>query len=83
MKGKVTIINTAKGVIGVETENNEYSVIEILGSYCPELGDIVSGPLEELGGETLKCLSDGIKFDVYIQDIHASYSLAKQMIINF
>lgn len=83
MKGRVEIINNAKGVIAVKTENNGYSVIEVIDSYCPELGDIISGPLEELGGETLKCVSDGVSFDVYIQDIHASFNSAKQMLINF
>lgn len=80
MRGRVEMINPTKGFIAIRTENDEFSVVEIVDSYCPELGAIVSGPLEELGGESLKCLDDSMKFDVYIQDIHSNYSNAKRML---
>ena len=81
VRGRVEMINPTKGFIAVKTENNEFSVVEVIDSYCPELGAIVSGKLEELGGEILKCLDDGMIFDVYIQDIHSSHSNAKQMLM--
>ncbi|QTB21567.1 hypothetical protein J1907_17735 [Lysinibacillus sphaericus] len=80
MRGRVEMINLSKGFIAVRTENDEFSVVEILDSYCPELGAILIGPLEELGGETLKCIDDSTEFDVYIQDIHSNYSNAKSML---
>lgn len=83
MRGRVEMINSSKGFLAVKTENNEFSVVEVIDSYCPELGAVVSGPLEELGGETLKCLDDGMEFDVYIQDIHSNYSNAKRMLMAY
>lgn len=83
MRGIVEMTYPAKGVIAVKTENDEFSVVEVIDSYFPELGSIVSGPLEELGEETLKCLNDGIEFDVCIQDIHSSHLNAKQMLRNY
>lgn len=80
MRGRIEMINPHKGFVAVRTESNEFSVVEIIDSYFPEIGAIVSVHLEELGGETLKCLDDGITFDVYIQDIHSTYANAKMML---
>ena len=53
MIGKVRAINQQKGFIAVETDGNEFSVIELLGGYDVEIGDVISGDLESLGGKTV------------------------------
>lgn len=53
MDGKVYIINHQIGWIGILTENNSFSISEVLEMTLPSIGDIVSGDLESLGGEML------------------------------
>lgn len=80
MRGTIEMINPKKGMIAVRTEDDEYSVLELLGGYSPEIGDILSGELENLGGEDVKNISQNEIWSVYIQDIHGTKSLAKRMI---
>ncbi|AMX00403.1 hypothetical protein [Rummeliibacillus stabekisii] len=71
MKGIVEYANKKKGFIAVMTENDDYSIVEVIDSYVPEIGSTLYGELENLGAERLKCLDDGVEFDVIIQDIHS------------
>lgn len=80
MKGIVEFVNVNKGFVAVMTENHDYSIVEIVDSYFPEIEAIVYGNLENLGGETLKCIDDGVEFDVFIQDIHSNLNNAKSML---
>lgn len=80
MRGRVEMINQLKGFIAVKTENNDYSVVEVIDSYFPELGAIVLGALNGLGGETLRCLDNQIEFEVFIQEIYSDYTNAKRML---
>lgn len=80
MRGRVEMINPTNNFIAIRTENEEFSVIEVLDSYCPELGAVILGALNELGEGTLKCLSDNTEFDAYIQDIHSNYLNAKRLL---
>ncbi|WP_299514796.1 hypothetical protein [uncultured Rummeliibacillus sp.] len=82
MKGIVEFVNVNKGFVAVMTENHDYSIVEIVDSYVPEIEAIVYGNLENLGGETLKCIDDGVEFDVFIQDIHSNLNNAKRILFN-
>lgn len=76
----IEMINYKKGMIAVRTESDEYSVLELLGGYSPEIGDIIVGNLEGLGGEDVKNITQDEIWSVYIQDIHGSSIIAKKMI---
>lgn len=69
MVGKVYIINHQMEWIAILTESGSFSIAEVLGKP-PELGDIVLGDLESLGGETLYNRTTNEKIDVFIQDIY-------------
>ena len=47
-------------------------MLELIGGYSPNLGDVISGNLEQLGGEEVSNLTQGEKWDVFIQDILGS-----------
>ena len=72
MKGTTELISPNEAMIGVRTENGGFSVLELIGGYSPNLGDVISGNLEQLGGEEVSNLTQGEKWDVFIQDILGS-----------
>lgn len=80
MRGVIKLINKRRGMIAVRTDHDEYSVLELLGGYSPEIGDVISGNLENLGGESVKNITQGEAWDVFIQDIHGLKQTALRMI---
>ncbi|MBA7577804.1 hypothetical protein ES708_19659 [subsurface metagenome] len=79
MIGKVRAINQQKGFIAVETDGNEFSVIELLGEYGVEIGDVISGDIESLGGETVINKTQSEEMDVFIQDCHCDAQRVRQL----
>lgn len=78
MKANVIAINNKKSVVAVETANG-ITVFELLGGYEVELGDVISGRLENLGGETFRNETRRESLDVYVQGIHCSPQNARQL----
>lgn len=72
MIGKIVAANARRGMYAIELETGEHTVFELLDSCTPELGDVISGALESLGGETFSNLTQRHAFEVFVQDIHAS-----------
>lgn len=68
MRGRIISINQRRGMFVVETEANDCSLVEMLGNYDIEVGNIVDGNLHSLGGEKLKNISIGEIMDVYMQN---------------
>ena len=83
MRGIVELIGPRHGMIGVRTENDDYSVLELLGGYCLEVGDILIGELDSLGGEEVKNITQDEIWDVFIQDIYASQQSAWNLISQY
>ena len=80
MRGVIELINHNQGMIAVSTESGEFSVLELVGGYTPELGDVICGNLESLGSEEVRNHTQEEIWDVYIQDIHGSKATAAKMI---
>ena len=78
MNGQITFINQRRGMAAVLTSNGGFTVIELLGGYDVQIGDVVSGDLESHGGETIYNNTQMESMDVYIQGIHCT----KQNAIN-
>jgi hypothetical protein len=83
MKGVIEIISSRQEMVGVRTENEEFSVLELLGGYSPEIGDVITGNLENLGEEAVKNVTQDEFWDVFIQDIHGSKQIVVQMLAEF
>ena len=41
MKGIVNAVNLKKGFVAIETKGGEYSILELLGGYGVEVGDVI------------------------------------------
>lgn len=80
MRGIVVAVNARRGMIIVKTQENTYSVLELIVGYDIEPGDILKGDLEDLAGQTIYNVTQDEEMDVYIQDIQASLWHAKQLI---
>lgn len=69
MKGTIVAINEGKGMVGVETENGDFSVFELLGGDSVEIGDEVSWKEDtSLGSTILSNTTDGSHFEVFFQN---------------
>ena len=80
MKGKIELIGPQEAMVGVRTEDGGFSVLELIGGYSPEMGDVIDGELENLGGEEVKNITQDETWDVFIQDIHGSRESAWALI---
>ncbi|MEK0315056.1 hypothetical protein [Cohnella sp. 56] len=77
MKGIVYLEYRRLGFFAVQTEDDDFTVIEALGEP-PSLGDILIGELHSLGGERLFNETTKEEIDVFIQDIHVDLTEAKR-----
>ncbi|MHB1011956.1 MAG: hypothetical protein ACYC37_03505 [Desulfobacteria bacterium] len=80
MKGRVVAVNQRKGMILVETTDGECSLVELLGGYDVNTGDVIEGDLESLGGEMLRNVTSKEKMSVFVQDIHMSKTYGMKVI---
>src|SRR5438093_6038142 len=70
MKATVKVANPKRGMFGVETEDGEFVIFELLDSDEPEIGDVVSHPdFHSLGEEHYNNLTQGITISVLAQNI--------------
>ena len=69
MTGIVAKINHRSGMVAVQTETNDYSILEIIGGDPIKEGDEVSWENDTgLGHGILSNLSQNLKYEVYFQD---------------
>ncbi len=68
-------------MMAVLTKEGSHTIVEVLDELR-ELGDIISGDLETLGGETLLNETTGEKIDVFAQDFHTDLARAKSLLWN-
>lgn len=67
MKGIVKYVNSRNGLCAIEVETNNFTIFEDFDEGLA-IGDIVSGDLESLGGETLYNETQGIEVDGFIEN---------------
>lgn len=79
MNGTVRAVNSINGFAAIQTDADEYSIVELLGGEL-EPGDEVRGELEGLGGASLVNVRTGERLSVFIQDCHASPERAVQLL---
>jgi hypothetical protein len=79
MKGTVAFINPTRGMAALITENGEYTSFETLGDDV-ELGDILSGDLESVGGETWYNETKHEEIEVMVEDIYGTKQIALKII---
>jgi hypothetical protein len=80
MKGTIRLINNKRGMFAVEVDDGDYTIIELLCAGSPEVGDEIAGNLHNVAGEKIRNITQQEDWDVYIQDFHASRTVAIKMI---
>ena len=78
MQGSVIAVNPRKGFFAVLMDNG-ITVIELLGGYDVERDDVISGPLETHGSNTVRNVTQGKDMRVFIQGVWCTPQNAKQL----
>lgn len=80
MKGIVTQINRKNGLCSIKIERNSYSIFETLEFDDIDIGDIISGELQEIGGIVLKNESKKVTINGVLQNYDCTENqLSKQL----
>lgn len=79
MRGVIKAVNASIGRFSVEIASG-LTVVEQLDEIDVEAGDIVVGPLEELGRTALRHVTSNETFEVFIQAVGASERQALSML---
>ena len=72
MNGKVVYINPDNGLLVVKTERGSFSVVEAIGGYDFETGDVLSGNLETDGSKTIRNESQSENINACVQGVFSS-----------
>lgn len=67
--GVVAAMNQKRGMVAIETEDDGYTIVELLSEFEFELGDkVVWANDYGLGVETYKNVNKGVGEEVYVQN---------------
>jgi hypothetical protein len=81
VKGTVFQINQARGIVAVQTDDGDFSILELCGADPLETGDVVSWEDDTaLGGEALANYTQGEKYEVYFQNHHVAKNQLRQQL---
>jgi hypothetical protein len=82
MHGTIFEINKNRGMVGVLTENGDFSIFELLSGDTVEKGDEVLWENDTgLGDEVITKLTQGESFEVYFQNHYVSKSQLSQQLL--
>lgn len=81
--GKITILNHNRGMYAAQLSDGSYSVFELMDTNEINLGDVISGELDEEGSCILNNLSEHESFDAIIQNtgLNANMAYKRTMLI--
>lgn len=77
MNGIIRAINYNRGIIAVEVDGGDYTIVELCGDYDVNIEDVITGDLESSGGETLFNKTNNEKMDTFIQDHGCTFQQAR------
>jgi len=82
MRGTIYQINENRGMVGVFTEDGDFSIFELLSGDTVETGDEVQWQNDTgLGDEHLTNITHAESFDVYFQNHHVSKDQLRQQLL--
>lgn len=68
MEGSVVFINHQRGMYCVELSDGSYTAFELLDSNEINEEDIITGPLDKLGGGTLQNRTKKESFEAFVEN---------------
>jgi hypothetical protein len=80
--GVVAAINPNRGMVAIATEDDGFTIIELLSNFDLDVGDSVSWANGYgLGSEMYENLSKGVREGVYVQNHSVSSSNLRQQLL--
>jgi len=80
--GTVTEINPARGMVAIATEDDGFTIIELLSDWDIEVGDSVGwADGYGLGSEVYENLTKGTREEVYVQNHGVSQANLRQQLM--
>jgi hypothetical protein len=78
MEAIVELINTRRGMVAAKTEDGEFIIFELLGSYEPQKGDAIShSDFHTMGREIYRNMTQKSDMDVFVQNIVGTLKSAR------
>lgn len=82
MNGVIAKINPHRGMVGVKTENGDFSVFELLSGDEVNIGDHVEWSNDTvLGDAVIKNKTSGTAFAVYFQNHHVNQTILNAQLL--
>lgn len=70
MNANIVLMNSKRGMVAARSEDVGFVIFELLGSYSPEIGDVVSHrDFTSMGSEKYRNVTQCEDMDVYVQNI--------------
>jgi len=80
--GIVAAINPSRGMVAIATEDDGYTIIELLSSWDVEVGDEIAWQNGHgLGSETYENLTKGSREVVYVQNHAVGQATLRQQLL--
>jgi hypothetical protein len=81
-KGIVAAMNPSRGMVAIATEDDGYTIIELLSDFELEVGDEMTWEHGHgLGSETYENVTKGIREEVYVQNHGVTVANLKQQLL--
>jgi hypothetical protein len=80
-RGTVEEVNTKRGMVAIATEDDGYTIIELLSDWNIEIGDsIVWASGYGLGGQVYENLTKQSRAKVYVQNHSVGHAIVQQQL---
>lgn len=81
-RGTIAKINPSRGMVAISTEDDGYTIIELLSDWEIEVGDLIAWDHgHALGSEVYQNLSRRSRAGVYVQNHSVHYSQLDQQLL--
>lgn len=80
MKGRVVAFNARNGMGAIHVEDGSITVVEFIGGYDIEPGDVMQGDLRQDGGFELYNVTQEEMMDVSIEGTDCSPQVARRLL---
>jgi hypothetical protein len=82
MNGKLYLINPKRGMVAVLTENGDFTIIQIIGSYEIDIGDELTWKNDTgLGSERYRNITKNQIIEVFVQNHWVNKSQLQQQLL--
>lgn len=81
MRGTVVHIHHQRGMVAVQTDDGDYTIVELLGDDIEEGDELIWSDDYPLGGAPMRNLTQGTKIEVFFQNHCVSEHQLRQQLL--